>query len=164
MSATNTGRWKEGVGRLRWNTAVTVTVAWLLGGYVALSIWKKHDNYYTFQIMVLGSFMVLFARSSFVYLAGLSWSMVPEEEKRKKLKARRLMAYVPFTMLVSFGFAVCLVAARIFGKLYTVSAVVMGIFVIWMAWATDREIRSLASCFFSPRHECVTDIAAETPG
>lgn len=163
MSTTNTGRSKEGVGQLRLKTTLTVALAWLLGGYVALSIRKKHNDFYPFQIAVLGFLTVSFTRAPFLYLARLSWSMVQEDEKRKKLKARRLMAYILCTMLVSFGFAVCQVAARIFGKLYTVSAVVMGIFIIWMAWATDREIRSLARCFFSPRNESVTDIAAQTP-
>jgi hypothetical protein len=164
MTAANTGRLKEVVGQLRLNAAFTVTVTWLLGGNVALSMWKKHDDFYPFQLIVWGFFTVVFSRSSFLYLAGLTWSVMPEEAKRKKLKARQLMAYILCTMLVSFCSAVCLVAAKVFGKLYIVSAVVMGMLMVWMTLATDREIRRLASCFFNPRNESVTEVVAQTPG
>jgi amino acid transporter len=158
MTAANTERWKAVVGQLRLNAASTVTVTWLLGGYVALSMWKKHDDFYPFQLILFGFFTIAFSRSSFRYLAGLSWSVMPEEARRKKLKARRLMAYILCTMLVWFCSAVCLVGAKIFGRLYTVSAVVMGIFMIWMALVTDREIRRLASCFFNPGNESINQV------
>jgi len=163
MTAANTERWKEVVGQLRLNAAITVTVTWLLGGNVALSIWKRHDDFYPFQLIVLGFFTIAFSRASFRYLAGLSWSVMPEEAKSKKLKARQLMAYIFCAMLVWFCSAVCLVAAKIFGKLYIVSAVVMGIFMICMGLVTDREIRRLASCFFNHPNESISQVVAPTP-
>jgi nitrate reductase NapE component len=163
MTAANTERLKEVAGQLRLKAGITVAYTGLLGGSLAVSMWKKRDEFYPFQLIVLGFFAVLFARTIFRYLAGLSWSMVPEEAKRKKAKARQLMTYILCTMLVWFCTAVCLVAAKVFGKLYIVSAVLMGMLMIWMTLATDREIRRLACCFFNPRNEAVSDVIAQTP-
>lgn len=162
MTVTNTERWKEIVRQLRLNTASTVTVTWLFGGYVALSMWKKHPDFYPIQLIVSGFLTIALARASFLYLAGLTWSVVAEESKRKKLKARRLMAYILCAMLVWFCSAVCLIAARIFGKLYVVSAVVMVIFMICIALLTDREIRRLASWLFNGHDKSFGDIVSQT--
>jgi hypothetical protein len=163
MTVTNPERWKEIVRRLRLNAAFTVTVTWLFGGNVAVSTWKKHADFYPIQLIVLGFLTITYARASFLYLAGLTWSVVAEESKRKKLKARRLMACILCAMFVWFCSAVCLAAAMIFGKFYVVSAVVMVVFMIYIALQTDREIRRLASYFFNGHDKSFGDIVLQTP-
>jgi len=73
------------------------------------------------------------------------------------------MAYILCAMLVWFCSAVCLAAAMIFGKFYVVSAVVMVVFMIYIALQTDREIRRLASYFFNGHHKSFGDIVSQTP-
>jgi hypothetical protein len=163
MTAANTKRLKEVVGQIRLKAGFTVAYTGLLGGSLAVSMWKKRDEFYPFHLIVLGFFAVFFARTTFRYLAELSWSVVSEEAKIKKVKVRQLMAYILCTMLVWLCTAGCLVAAKVFGKLYIVSAVLMGMLMVWTTLATDREIRRLACCFFNPRDESVSDVIAQTP-
>ena len=147
MTVANAERLKEVVGQLRLKTAFSVMTSWLLGGQVGVALWRKHDIFYPFHPILWGFFAILFARATFQYLAGLSWSVIAEEAKTKKAESRQLVAYILCTMFIWFCSAVSLVAAKVFGKLYIVGAVVMGIFMVLMAIATDRAIRHLASRF-----------------
>jgi hypothetical protein len=74
----------------------------------------------------------------------LSWSINAEEAKWKKGKAHHLMAFILCTMVASFCFSASLIAARVFGKLSIVGAVIFGLFMISIASVTDREIRRLS--------------------
>jgi len=143
---------------------LAVTASLLLGGRLALDTWKKQEDFYPLQLVVLGFLTLMYARVLLRDLAGLSWSTNAEEAKWKKGKARHLMAYIFGTMLMCFCFGVCLVAARVFGKLYIVAAVGSGILMLWMVLRTDREIRRLASCFFSPRNESLSQVVGSSSG
>jgi uncharacterized membrane protein len=156
MNAANTDDWKEVVGRIRTNVAVCAMTLSMLGFQLAAAMWKPHDVFYPFPFILWGFFTLVSLLGAFRYLNQLSYSRNQEEKKAKKAKTRRLMAYILCAMLVWFSFAVCLAAAKIFGKLYIVSAAVMGIFMICMGLVTDGEIRRIASCFINPQNESIS--------
>jgi hypothetical protein len=153
MATENIERWKEVVGQLRGKTMFAVAGSFLLGGCLALDTWEKREDFYLLQLIVCGFLTIAFTHVLFRDLARLSWSINAEEAKWKKGKARRLTAYILGTMLVFFCFSASLIAARVFGKLYIVGAAILGIFMISIVVATDREIRRLASCFVNPQNQ-----------
>jgi hypothetical protein len=108
--------------------------------------------FYPFPLVFWGLFAFLFLRGVLLYLSQLSYAVVPEEARTKKANARQLMAYILCTAFISCGFMMCLLAAKSFGRLYAVAAVVAGITMILMLLITEREIKHLA-CWFSARSD-----------
>jgi peptidoglycan/LPS O-acetylase OafA/YrhL len=150
MDTAKTDRWKEVVGQIRLKLAVCVMALTGFGSQLAGAIWKPHDVFYPFPLVVWGLFTLLFSREMFRYLHQLSYSGNQEEKKTKKERARRLMAYILCTAFIWLCLVICVLAAKSDSKLYGVAVVVFGIFMILMVLITDREIRDLAAWFTRP--------------
>jgi hypothetical protein len=152
MTTASTHRGKEIAGQIRLKAVWRVIGSTWLGSYLAAAIWKPHDVFYPFPLVFWGLFAFLFLRGALLYLSQLSYAVVPEEARTKKAKARQLMAYILCTAFISCGFMMCLLAAKSFGRLYAVAAVVAGITMTLMLLITEREIKHLA-CWFSARSD-----------
>ena len=154
-----TENWKEILGQVRRN-AVWTAGCWLLfGGEVAEALWKPHRSFYPFPLLLWG---VLAAFWSFLTVSGLkqlSHAVTPEESQAMRSAARRLTWYVCCAAIVLWLFAGSVIAATLFGGLYLVAAVALGILAIAMVFATEREFRSLPRQFSHPSEENLTSRA-----
>lgn len=157
MDTANTDRWKEVVGQIRLKLAVCVMALTGFGSQLAGAIWKPHDVFYPFLLVVWGLFTLLFLRGAFRYLNQLSYSGNQEGKNTKTGKARRLMAYIFCTAFIWLCLVMCLEAAKSFGKAYAVALVVFGIFMMLMVLITDREIKRLAVWFSRPADQLLAN-------
>jgi hypothetical protein len=159
MRTMGTESWKEILGQIRRN-AVWTAACWLLfGGEVAGALWKQHGSFYPFPLLLWG---VLAAFWLFLTISGLnqlSHAVKSEESRTMRSAMRRLTVYVCGAALVLWLFAGFVVAATLFGRLYIVAAVALGISAIAMVFATEREFRSLPRQFSHDSQEKLTSRA-----
>jgi hypothetical protein len=153
MTAENTNRWKEVAGQIRARAILCISPAIMFSSFLATAILKPHsrlNDYYPLPLVVWGVFTLWISRGAFVYLNQLSWATSAEETATKRRKARRLKAFVLCIMLILCCFMMSLLAAKLFGRLYSLVAVLFGISMISMVLITEREIKQLAVWFTSP--------------
>jgi hypothetical protein len=153
MAAENTNRWKEVAGQIRAKAIFCIGPAIMFGSFVATAIWKPHsrmNDFYPGPLVVWGLINLWISRGAFVYLNQLGWATSAEETATKRRKARRLKAFILCTMLISCCFMMSLLAAKSFGRLYALVAVLFGISLISMVLITEREIKQLAVWLTSP--------------
>jgi hypothetical protein len=154
MTAANVDPWKEVAGQIRAKAIVCLFPAIMFGLSLAPPIWKPHSSlnaFYPLPLVLWGLLTLLISRGAFVYLNQLSWAISgPEETATKRRKARRLKAFILCTMLISCCFAMSLMAAKLFGRLYALVAVLFGISMISMVLIAEREIKQLAVWFTRP--------------
>jgi len=105
---------------------------------------------------VWGFIALLFLYVTLRYLKQLSWAATSEEVIQKRAKSRPLVVCILGTAFISFCFALCAVAAKSFGKLCAIGAVVLGISAILMILITDLKIKQLARFFSQPNVESFT--------
>lgn len=158
MNTANADRWKEIVGQIRLKISVCLMGLTMFGLQLAAAMWKPHDVFYPFPLVVWGFFTLLFLGAAFRYLNQLSFSRNQEEEKTRKAKVHRLMAYILFAAFIWLCFFSCALAAKTFGKLYAVPVVVFGMLMILVAFITDREIKRLAEWFSLPADESLAKV------
>lgn len=153
MTAENTNRWKEVAGQIRAKAILCISPTIMFSSFVATAIWKPHsrmNDFYPGPLVVWGLLTLWISRGAFVYLNQLSWAISAEETATKRRKARRLKGFILCTMLISCCFMMSLLAAKSFGRLYALVAVLFGIVLISMVLITEREIKQLAVWFTSP--------------
>jgi hypothetical protein len=153
MTAENTDRWKEVSRQIRAKAILCISPAIMFGSFLATAIWKPHsrmNDYYPLPLVVWGLIILLLSRGAFVYLNQLSWGISAEETTTKRREARRLKAFILCTMLITCCFVMSLLAAKLFGWLYALAAVLFGISMISMVLITEQEIKRLAVWFTSP--------------
>jgi hypothetical protein len=153
MTAENTNRWKEVARQIRAKAIFCISPAIMFSSFLATAIWKPHsrlNDYYPLPLAVWGLLTLWISRGAFVYLNQLSWAISKEETATKRRKARRLKAFILCTMLITCCFMMSLLAAKLFGRLYALAAVLFGISMISMIQITEREIKQLAVWFTSP--------------
>jgi Flp pilus assembly pilin Flp len=147
MHTRATESWKEILGQTRRN-AVWTAGCWLLfGGEAAEALWKPHGSFYPFALLLWG---VLAAFWSFLMVSGLgqlSHAIKSEESQTMRSAARRVTRYVFCAAILLWLFAGSVIAATLFGRLYVVAAVALGILAIAMVFTIEREFRSLSRRF-----------------
>jgi hypothetical protein len=163
MTSENANRWKEVAGQVRAKAIFCIFPTIMFSSFLAAAIWNPHsrlNDFYPLPLAVWGLLTLWISRAAFVYLNQLSWAISAEETATKRRKARRLKVFILCTMLISCCFMMSLLAAKSFGRLYALAAVLFGISMISMALITEREIKRLAVWFTSP----TDSIAPLTPG
>jgi hypothetical protein len=153
MTTSNTDPWKEVVGQIRLKAVWCVIGPFFFGSYLAAAMWRPRDDFYPLPLILWAFFTLLFSYAALRCLKQLSWAGIPEETKLKRARARPLVACIFGTAFISFCFALCVVAAKSFGKLCAIGAAVLGISTILMILITDRKIRQLARWFSHPNAE-----------
>jgi hypothetical protein len=144
MTAENTNRWKEVARQIRAKAIFCISPAIMFSSFLATAIWKPHsrlNDYYPLPLAVWGLLTLWISRGAFVYLNQLSSAISKEETATKRRKARRLKAFILCTMLITCCFMMSLLAAKLFGRLYALAAVLFGISMISMIQITEREIK-----------------------
>ncbi len=127
-----------------------VIYPYFFGSYLAAAAWRPRDVFYPLPVIVWGFVALLFLYATLRYLKQLSWSAIPEEAKLKRAKSRPLVICILGTAFISFCFALSAMAAKSFGKLCAIGAVVLGISTILMILLTDRKIKQLTRFFCQP--------------
>ena len=148
MTAMPNPRSKEIVNRIRlyafWMASCSVWFGFDLGD----AVWKRHGAFYPFLLLSSGLLTVLWSFLTVGTLNQLSSAVKAEEAQTMKSAARRLAELILGSALIGLLFAVCTLAAELFGWHYVVMAIALGTFEIALIFAAERELRRLP-CRFS---------------
>lgn len=153
MANAQTDRWIRIAGQIRNNAIWTAAWSTLFGFQVAIAMWKTHDVFYPFPLVLWGFFAVFWSYRAVLYLSQLSYAVPLEQTNTFKSKARKLMAYTLCIALISFCFAICLLGSKASGRLYIVAAVGLGTCMVLMVFAIERDVKRLARQFSYPSDE-----------
>jgi hypothetical protein len=156
MAISNTDHWKEVAGQIRLKAVWCVIYPYFFGSYLAAAAWRPRDVFYPLPVILWGMFALFSLYAALGYLKQLSWTAIPEEAKLQRAKSRPVVVCILGTAFISFCFALCAMAAKSFGKLCAIGAVVLGICTILMILITDRKIKMLARFFSQPNVESFT--------
>jgi hypothetical protein len=117
-----------------------------LGFRLAAFMWKPRSIFYPFDLLLwafVGVFWLFRARGA---LMGLVFNVTPEKAQARR-KALLVLLYIFCTGIISFGFAVCLLAVKSFGKFYLIPAVILGALTIVMMLPVMRGTKRLQDWF-----------------
>lgn len=154
MGTSNSERSKALAGQLRLSAAWCFIGPAQFGLELAKAMWRPRDElFYPLGLILWGFFCLLVLYRTLVGLNQVSYNVPLAIANDKKKEARSVMPYIVGIALVSFCFAMSLVATKLFGRLWAVAAVALGVVVGLMAFITARKIKRFARDFYPATDE-----------
>jgi len=127
-----------------------LSVWWILlsslyfGSEVADSLWKPHDDFYPFPLLMWGALTIISFWGNRDALVQLRYAVEFAEEKTTRMKTRGALAAIFGASCISFCLAVCVVASKRFGGLYRSTAVVLGVLLLLIGFLMYRRMKRFA--------------------
>lgn len=147
MTTAQTDRWNAVTGRILIGISLTCAGSIFLGSQVASAI-SKSRSFYSYALVWWAIFVAFWLFRLIRELWNLSHSRFLAEPVITKSSARQLIAYILCLVLISSCLIICVGAAKPFGTLYMVTAVVgWGTIVFLMFLATKRKLEQMSPIF-----------------
>lgn len=115
------------------------------GSELAKVLWRPHDDFYPFSILLWGAMAIVYFVTSRGALVRLTYAVELADAQATRIKTRRVLAVVFGIACVSFCFGLSVVASKVFGGLYPIAAVLLGPLLLFTGVLAHREIKRLAS-------------------
>ncbi len=114
------------------------------GWEVADAMWKPHDDFYPFPILMWGALTIISFLGSRGALVQLRYAVEFAEAETTRMKTRRALAAIFAAACISFCWAVCVVASKRFGGFYQSTAVVLGVLLLFIGFLMYRWMKRFA--------------------
>ena len=138
---------------------IRLSVIWVaiastqFGFHLAAVIWKRPDILYPFDLLLWGFIGIFYLLRMRGLLAGLVFNVPAEEVAKAKRNALLLLLYTLCTGIISFCFAVAILAAKSFGRLYVFLAVVLAALMVVMILQTIQTTKRQTGWFLQHTNE-----------
>jgi hypothetical protein len=128
------------VSQLKLSVWWTLLASIYFGWEVADVMWKPHDDFYPFPILMWGALTVISFWGSPGALVQLTYAVEFAEAETTRMKTRSVLVAIFGAACISFCWAVCVVASKLFGRLYLAAAVVLGVLLLFIGFLMYRWI------------------------
>ena len=132
------------VSRLKLSVWWTLLSSLYFGWEVADSLWKPHDDFYPFPLLMWGALTIISFWGNRGALVQLRYAVEFSEAEATRMKTRRALAAIFAAACISFCWAVCVVASKRFGGLYRFTAIVLGVLLLFIGFLMYRWIKRFA--------------------
>ena len=123
----------------------TLLASIYFGSELAKVMWRPHDDFYPFSILLWGAMAIAYLLVSRGALMQLTYAVGLADAQATRMKTRKVLVVIFGAACLSFSFGLCFVASKLFGGLYPVAAVVLGALLLFVGVLTHREIKRLGS-------------------
>jgi hypothetical protein len=137
------------ISQLKLSTAWTFIASGWLGLELGKVIWKPHDDFYPFTVLLWGAMTVVMFLGIRGGLVALTFAVPLAEADATRMKTRAVLVAGFGIACISFCFALCLVASKRVGGLYPIAAVVFGMLLPLIGSLMHGVIKRLAA-FVTP--------------
>jgi len=132
------------VTQIKYSCLFTLVSSISFGMELADALWKPHDDFYPFRMLMWAAMCALFFLASRGALKNFTYTVELAEADVTRVKARKVLLAIFGAALNSFCFAISAIAAKQSGGLYNVAAVVLGVLPLFFGFLMYRGIKRLA--------------------
>jgi|ERR1700730_5448133 len=149
MSSAKSDLIKGIIGGLKLSAAWTFMASTYFGMELGRVIWKPHDDFYPFSVLLWGAVSVVWVFGIRGRLVELTLAVPLAEADATRMKTRGVLAGGFGNACVSVCLGLCLVASKRVGGLYPVATAVLGVLLLLIVFLIYRAIKRLAA-FVTP--------------
>ena len=132
------------VTQIKYSCLFTLVSSISFGMELADALWKPHDDFYPFRMLMWAAMCALFFLASRGALKNFTYTVELAEADVTRVKARKVLLAIFGAALNSFCFGMSVVASRLFGGVCIVAAVVFALLALFSAFLMFRGIKHLA--------------------
>jgi hypothetical protein len=116
----------------------TVFAAAQFGLELGKVVWKLHDEFYPFNLLLWGAMTVFSFLANRGAIVRLTYSVALAEVDATRMKTRKLLPTIFGVSCVSFCFGLCAGPAKRFGGLYLVAVIASGVLLLLIGFLMYR--------------------------
>jgi small-conductance mechanosensitive channel len=141
------------------SSQIKLSVIWVaiastqFGFHLTAAMWKRPDIFYPFDLLLWGFIDIFWLLRMRGVLAGLAFNVPVEGAATAKRNVLLLLLYTLCTGIISFCFAVSVLAAKSFGRLYVIAVVVLAPLTVGMILLTIQKAKRLTGWFLGHTNE-----------
>lgn len=143
MRSANSDLIKGIISQLKQSAAWTFLAAVYFGFELGKHVWKTHDDFYPFTILLWGAMTIATVFGMRGWLVRLTFAVPLAEADATRMKMRGILVTDFGIACVSFCFGLCLVASKRVGGIYAVAAIAFGVLLLLIGFHIYRAIKRL---------------------
>lgn len=144
MSSPKSDLIKGIIGVLNLSAAWTFLASTYFGMELGKVIWKPHDDFYPFSVLLWGAVSVFWVFGIHGRLVELTFAVPLAEADATRIKTRSVLVAGFGNACVSVCLGLCLIASKRVGGLYPVATAVLGVLLLLIVFLMYRAIKRLA--------------------
>lgn len=133
----------NGVSQLRLSGCWIVIATMSFGMELGKGIWKPHDDFYPFPLLIWGAMTVISILGLRGNLAGLPYAVNLEEAPAMRNKTKPLSIIGLGVACVSLALGLCVVASKTLGGIYPAAAGGLAVLLVLLIFLMYRKIAHL---------------------